>query len=156
MFDNKLVFLHASNLKTKEEALTFFANQFVASGLTKAEFPEKILEREEKFPTGIGFEEVGIAIPHSDPEYVIKEQIGIMTLEKPLLFKRIEDKSKEIEVSMIFMLALKEPDGHLKVLQDLMSLLQNKKTVNELQIMEDNDLNKKKAIQLLEGESNHD
>lgn len=156
MFDNQLVFLHVPNFKTKEEALTFLANQFVESGLVDEEFPEKILEREEIFPTGIGFEEVGIAIPHSDPEYVKKEQIGIMTLEKPILFKRIEDKSKEIEVSMIFMLALKEPDGHLKVLQNLMSLLQDKETTNELQVMGDTALNRKKAIQLLEGENVYD
>mgnify|MGYP000005169868 CR=1 FL=1 len=73
-------------------------------GYVTEEFNEKILERENDFPTAIDIGDYGIAIPHTDAEYIRKEFISIYTFKQPLIFKCMKNGKENVSVSAAFIL----------------------------------------------------
>lgn len=92
-----------------------------------------IKKREENFPTGLNLESgVGVAIPHTDPEYVNKDQIGFISLNKPIEFKQMGSDTEKVQVKMVFILCLKEAHKQLDMLQNLMTIFGNSQMVKNL------------------------
>ncbi|MGI6608602.1 MAG: PTS sugar transporter subunit IIA [Erysipelotrichaceae bacterium] len=121
MFDKKIA-LFNQTAENREEALALLAEEFVKADVVEKNFLEGILTREATFPTGLELNKMGAAIPHTDPEYVKENQIGFMTLENPVTFRFMGDVSQNVEVSVIFMLALKEGEKQMEMLPKLMDL----------------------------------
>ena len=129
----KKIALFQSEVKSQKEALSIIATCLYQTGLVKDSFAENVLKREEVFPTGLLINDVGIAIPHTDAEHVNDSQIAFMSLKKPVTFYEMGTADKEISVSLIFMLALKEPHAQLEMLQTLITMFQKKEVVQKLQ-----------------------
>ena len=150
MLENKIVKLKANNLKNNKEVLSNLADYLKEEKMVKESFKEAILEREKSYPTGLQFDGYGIALPHTDSEHVIKSQIAIMTLEKPVKFVEMATTDKEIEVKTIFMLALKDSNQHIKILQKVMELLQDKEAMSMIESFDDSKEDVENLIELLE------
>lgn len=150
MLENKIVKLKANNLKNNKEVLSNLADYLIEEKMVKKSFKEAILEREKSYPTGLQFDGYGIALPHTDNEHVIKSQIAIMTLEKPVKFIEMASTDKEIDVKTIFMLALKDSNQHIKILQKVMELLQDKEAMSKIESFDDSKESLDKLIKLLE------
>ena len=150
MLENKIVKLKANNLKNNKEVLSNLADYLIEEKMVKKSFKEAILEREKSYPTGLQFDGYGIALPHTDSEHVIKSQIAIMTLEKPVKFIEMASTDKEIDVKTIFMLALKDSNQHIKILQKVMELLQDKEAMSKIESFDDSKESVDKLIKLLE------
>lgn len=150
MLENKIVKLKANNLKNNKEVLSNLADYLIEEKMVKESFKEAILEREKSYPTGLQFDGYGIALPHTDSEHVIKSQIAIMTLEKPVKFIEMASTDKEIDVKTIFMLALKDSNQHIKILQKVMELLQDKEVMSKIESFDDSKESVDKLIKLLE------
>ena len=150
MLENKIVKLKANNLKNNKEVLSNLADCLIEEKMVKESFKEAILEREKSYPTGLQFDGYGIALPHTDSEHVIKSQIAIMTLEKPVKFIEMASTDKEIDVKTIFMLALKDSNQHIKILQKVMELLQDKEAMSKIESFDDSKESVDKLIKLLE------
>ncbi len=121
MFDKKIA-LFNQKAENRDEALALLAEEFVKAKVVEDNFLEGIMAREAVFPTGLELNKMGVAIPHTDPEYVKENQIGFMTLEKPVTFKFMGDVNQDVEVSVIFMMALKEGEKQIEMLPKLMDL----------------------------------
>lgn len=130
-FDEKVIILNGS-AKTKEAALSELANLMLIKNSVNESFLENVLKREEVYPTGLLVNGVGIAIPHTDSEYVKKSQLGFMSLESPVVFNEMGTLDKEVEVNLIFMLALKEAHEQLSMLQQLIEMFQNESVISSL------------------------
>lgn len=130
-FDEKVIILNGS-AKTKEAALSELANLMLIKNSVNDNFLENVLKREEVYPTGLLVNGVGIAIPHTDSEYVKKSQLGFMSLESPIVFNEMGTLDKEVEVNLIFMLALKEAHEQLSMLQQLIEMFQNESVISSL------------------------
>lgn len=130
-FDEKVIILNGS-AKTKEAALSELANLMLIKNSVNDSFLENVLKREEVYPTGLLVNGVGIAIPHTDSEYVKKSQLGFMSLESPVVFNEMGTLDKEVEVNLIFMLALKEAHEQLSMLQQLIEMFQNESVISSL------------------------
>ncbi|MBR5755553.1 MAG: PTS sugar transporter subunit IIA [Erysipelotrichaceae bacterium] len=124
LFDAKIALFH-KEAKDKEEALKILADEFMNSGVTKDTFYDAIVEREKSFATGLSLENMCVAIPHTDPEHVNRTQIGFMSLSEPVEFIEMGTEDKQIPVTMLFMLALKEAHQQLDMLMKLMDVFQN-------------------------------
>ncbi|MGX7109464.1 PTS sugar transporter subunit IIA [Facklamia miroungae] len=149
MLENKIVRLKVKNLNTKEEVLNNLSQRLIEEGVVKPSFKQAILEREETYPTGLQFEDYSIALPHTESEHVIQSQIAIMTLDKPVTFYEMATADKEIEVKTVFMLALKDSQQHLAILQKVMELLQNKEVMKKIESFDDAPGNVDQIIKLL-------
>ena len=122
------------NLKCDNQDQLFEAlySEALNHGYVKEPFLKKIKEREAEFPTGLSMNAYSVAIPHTDPEYVLEQFIAVVTLEKPVPFRRMDDKSKLINVNVVLMLGFKEPHNQLKVLQEIMRLIQDRSTIERI------------------------
>ncbi len=120
------------NPSSQRELLQFLYDQAKRSGHVTDDFLERLLQREEKFPTGLELPGYNVSIPHTDAECVKKEFIAIATLNTPIPFYLMEDKGKQADVSLVFMLGLKNPHDQLEVLKELIGLIQDKDKVAQL------------------------
>lgn len=150
MFEHKIIKLKVKNIKNNKEVLNVLSNALIKEKIVKSSFKNAVIDREMKYPTGLEFEGYSIALPHTECEHVNKSQIAIMTLEKPVKFYEMTSLDKEIDVKIIFMLALKNSEQHIKILQKVMKLVQDKDTMNKLYSFDDSEVNIKKLIKLLE------
>lgn len=143
-FDKKLLLLQ-EDASEKQELLKKMATKLYDAHYVTESYMEGILEREEEYPTGLEINGIGIAIPHTDTNKVLKSQICLASLKKPIDFKDMVDKTKKIEVNIIFMLAMKESNQQIELLQNIMKLFQNEKTVQKIL----NSTNEEEVLELL-------
>ena len=114
-----------------KEVIEYLGKTFLDNKYIKKQYINDVLIREESFPTGLELKNMGIAIPHANPDNVLKNGISILKLKNPVLFSNMET-GDDVYVSMAFMLALKDPNDHLKMLQSLFIMFQKEKVMDEL------------------------
>lgn len=123
---------------TKEK---FMYCQFRASGRTnlleqmsdvlireeyvKDSYKEAVVVREKEFPTGLPTKGISVAIPHTDSQHVIHEGFLVGVVESPVNFEVMASPGECVDVEIVFMLAIKEPENQLIMLQKLIGLCQN-------------------------------
>lgn len=73
------------SVETSEEAIKYLASKMVENGSIDKENVQEILKREELSSTEIGNL---VAIPHCFNTFSNKSAIGVMTLEKPIIWKK--------------------------------------------------------------------
>ncbi|MCM3799933.1 PTS sugar transporter subunit IIA [Caldibacillus thermoamylovorans] len=127
-----------------QEAFLIMGQNFIKHKFVKETYPNALIEREKAYPTGLLTSSIGIAIPHTDPIHVIKGSMGIGVLKRPVIFKTM-DTREEMEVSVIFMLAITHPSAQLKMLQKVIEIIKDDKTL--LRIKESQ--NKKEILNLV-------
>lgn len=120
------------NASDSEAALRRLAKNLRQEDLVTDTFSDAIIQREKVFPTGLALESVGVAIPHTDVEHVKKQAMAIGILKNPVKFIMMGTEDVEVEVSVLFMLAIEEPHAQLEFLQALMELFQNGPTITDI------------------------
>lgn len=129
--NEELVFIHKHYLNS-DDLFENIGEEITAKGFGTSHFIEKIKEREENFPTGLNLGHYGVAIPHTDPEFITEQFISVATLEEPVIFKSMDNIEVEVPVSLVFILGLKKAENQLIVLQNLMKIIQNETLVRQL------------------------
>ena len=88
----------------------------------RASFLQAIEEREGKYPTALPTEPFPIAIPHTDPEHIIKPFVAVIRLRDKLLWKQMVSE-EVIAVKAVFLLGFHHhSEYHIRLLQKLMDL----------------------------------
>lgn len=114
------------------EALTEICKFALTTGYVKSSFLQAVLERERMFPTGLSLPRLGIAIPHTNSEHVLRSGVIIVKLKQSLLFHEMIDKSKEIPVQYVFLLMLKNDGQQVFLLQNLINLCMDEEVSAQL------------------------
>ncbi len=130
LIQDELINIAKEDLDYKE-VIKYLGKTFLDIKYIKEEYINDVLTREESFPTGLELKNIGIAIPHANPDNVLKNGISILKLKNPVRFSNMET-SEDVYVSMVFMLALKDPNDHLKMLQSLFIMFQEEDVMDEL------------------------
>lgn len=117
---------------SKEQVLTVLGSQLMKSGFVKDGFIDSILKREENYPTGLPTEPFGVAIPHTDADMVNDSTIAFASLKQPVQFSMMGNNDVPVNVKLVFMLALKNPDDQLEMLQKLVELFQDPDVLTKL------------------------
>lgn len=134
--------LEANN---KKEVLDIMSNMLKDEGYVKESYCDAIIEREKTFATGISTGEYSIAIPHTDTEHINKPMIAVATLKNPVKFIEMGSFDQEVSVKIIFMLAMTDKNRQVKMLSNLMTIVQDDKMLEEIYKIHE----KEKMIQLL-------
>ena len=116
----------------KTKVLTVMANRLIDKGYVKESYLPAVLNREEEYPTGLPTNGVGVAIPHADTKHVLKPGIAVATLKDPVKFNVMGNPEQEIDVKLLFMLAIKEPEVQVNILKKLVSIFQAKELLIKL------------------------
>ena len=119
---------------TCEQVLDAISDKLLQKGLIHDSFREAVKERERLYPTGIKTLRCGVAIPHVEPEHVIKNTICAVTLKQPVVFGEMGgDEADCVDVECLFVCLLNERDDrHKKTLARAMDILQNAEDLDRI------------------------
>ena len=138
-FDKRIIKLDV-DARDSTEIITKMAKALKERDVIKDSYLEHVLKRETDFPTGLELEEgFGVAIPHTDSAYVNTSQIALATLKNPVLFKSMVNKSVNVKVNIVFMIAMSKPHEQAQLLSNLMNFCQNKTAIKALMSASDID-----------------
>lgn len=133
--------LNSSDL-TYQKVIEAAGKPMLKNNLITKSFITACIKRETDFPTGLQVNsELGIAIPHGNPDLVKSSSISFVRLIQPVTFGRMDDKSQKVECSFIFNLALTKGSQHLTMLRTLMKLFQDKIFIENIKSKNIDDLN---------------
>jgi len=139
LFDPDMIAVGAQAANTKE-AIQLLGGIMAKKGFVQELYWEDVLKREETFPTGLPTQPVAIAIPHADPDRVIKSGIAIAVFEQPVKFRIMGSNDPDtLDVPVVFMLALKDFKEQTAVIRDLMLLIQSGDTIRAIYGAESNE-----------------
>lgn len=113
------------NFESQNDLFETVYEAALAENLVLSDFITGIKDREKNFPTGIQLEKYGVAIPHTDPEYVKEEFIAVVTSESGVMFSSMEDENVKVNANVVFLLGLNQAHAQLAMLQKLIELFQN-------------------------------
>ncbi|MCO7124489.1 PTS sugar transporter subunit IIA [Sporolactobacillus shoreicorticis] len=120
----KLIFTHMQ-FNSRQKVIGYLAKQLSVNGYVRDSFEKSVLEREERFPTGLPVGKYAVAIPHTDWQHVKQSTIAVATLAEPVVFHNMAVKDENLAVRMVIMLAMSVPHGQVKLLSEVMSLVQD-------------------------------
>lgn len=106
-----------------EDAIGQLGARMCEVGFTEAVYTQNVIEREREFPTALQFASAAIALPHGEAEHVWVSSMAIGRCERPVAFHAMDDASKLLDVQLIVMLAVNDPEAHLGVLAKLFEVL---------------------------------
>ncbi|MCC0670609.1 PTS sugar transporter subunit IIA [Clostridioides sp. ES-S-0145-01] len=119
-------------VSSNEDALKFLGQRLFNEQYVKESYIEAVIAREKKYATGLPTGIYGVAIPHTDIVHVNEPGIAIGILNKPVKFIMMGTDDTEIDVKVIFMLAVKEPQEQLQLLERLMTIFQDENMLNNI------------------------
>jgi PTS system galactitol-specific IIA component len=109
-----------------KEAIQKLTAPLVETGYVTTEFALDVWKREETFPTGLPTQPLAVAIPHADPDHVEQSGVCVGVLKSPVRFAQMgTDGSTVLEVRIIFLLAIKEKEKQVEMIQQLVTLIQS-------------------------------
>ncbi|MFW2488905.1 PTS sugar transporter subunit IIA [Clostridium chromiireducens] len=125
--------LVVSNLEAKsaEDVFKKMSPILFEAGFVENSFFNGLVDRENKFPTGLLLGKYNVAIPHTDAVHVKKPAIAIATLKDPVEFNCM-DGNGSVAVNIVFTMALNEPHSQIVMLQQLMFLIQNESILENM------------------------
>jgi PTS system galactitol-specific IIA component len=107
-------------------AITILNSTLVQSANTLEEFAADACARELTFPTGLPTLPFAVAIPHADPDHVNSSAVAVGCLRSPVKFSQMgTDGSAQLDVHVVFLLAIKEREKQVGIIQQLMTVVQS-------------------------------
>lgn len=110
--------------ETDQEAIGQMAEMLYNREYVKESYIQAVKDREKEFFTGLGFEEMGVALPHTDAIHVNRQAIAIGVLKKPVSFRTMGELDGTVDVQLMFMLAINKPDKQLDFLSSMIDSCQ--------------------------------
>ncbi|WP_196594217.1 PTS sugar transporter subunit IIA [Pectinatus sottacetonis] len=126
--------------QTQKELFTILANPLLNNNFVTSDYLTGVIEREKKFPTGLPTKPYGVALPHTLPQYVIKNSISVGVLKEPIKFKVMGSENDYIDARIIFLLALNENKKQLWMLQAIMNMIRSEKVLTKIATAKKNDV----------------
>jgi len=121
ILDNLIVI--KSQKKTRDEVLRELTDAAIEAGYAKQGYYEALLEREEKYPTGLHIPQIEVAIPHADVEWTIQPSVSVGILDEPVIFEPMGGEGGEVHARLVFMLTIEDPKEHIDFLRALTNLM---------------------------------
>ncbi|MFS8162390.1 PTS sugar transporter subunit IIA [Lacticaseibacillus rhamnosus] len=108
------------------------AEKLEIAGYVTSGFLDFLNHREDNYPTGLKLDYGAVAIPHGDPQYIVKPFIAVATLIHPVTMHQMEDADLTVPVDVFFILGLNSGESHIKMLQAVIQLIQQEKFVTQI------------------------
>lgn len=118
--------------KDFEDMVRTVGSFLVEEGFVHDTWPQAVIDREKKYPTGLETVCLSVGIPHTDREHVKHSIVTVIRPKRPVKFTDMGTGTGEIEAEYVFMLAIKEGEGQLAVLSRLMGIFSNEEILRKL------------------------
>lgn len=130
MTTNTKLILLRQNFKNSAEVISAMSGLAKEQGLVNDAYLPAILEREEKFPTGLELP-ICIAIPHIDTG-VNRSFVSIATLENPVSFYNMDGSGTQVKARIVFVFGIMDPKDQLAILRKFAASFADKEKIQPL------------------------
>lgn len=130
MFQEELIFLD-THFSDQNDLFRKMGKEFIKKGYVGPGYVDALIDRENKFPTGIQIGNINLAIPHVDSTYIEKPGIAFIRPLEPIEFKEMCTDNK-LKVNLIFMLLVKDKNKQVHVLSALMDKFSDEEYLESL------------------------
>lgn len=111
--------------------LSYGVDVLIDNGFAQEEYRYQVIKREKECPTALQFEYITVALAHGDPIGVNDSAMVIERCEDRPLFGLMDNPDEMVPVEMVILLAVNDPNSHIKILARLIDAL-SKKDVCEI------------------------
>lgn len=139
LFHKDLIFLD-NDILDSNCFFDFITPILIDKNLIKPTFLSSIKTREENFPTALPLESYSIAIPHTDIEHINNPFIAVMRVKNTAKWHEMANNDSILDVKLIFLLGFIEKDGHIDLLQSLISSFVNDNFISSLLTVSEKDI----------------
>lgn len=115
-----------------EEVIQLIGKEFESAQIVKPSYVEAVIEREKVFPTGLAADGHTIAIPHTDPEHVLRPGMGVVVTKEPIEVSMMGSPDIKLQSNIFFPLAMEHPKKQLDLLRQLMSIFKTKEDLDTI------------------------
>ncbi|WP_329384345.1 PTS sugar transporter subunit IIA [Anaerofustis butyriciformans] len=122
-----------------KDALKTLGELLYKKNYVKDTYTNALLKREEISPTGLPIHPWSIAIPHTDPEHVIKPCIIILKLKNDIEFREMASNDKTVNVKYIFGLVFTDGKKQIPLLSSIINMTKNQEAMENLLNANDED-----------------
>lgn len=127
LFQKNLIKLQVT-VTSQAELFKLIAAELVKSSYVTSGYLSSLNQRERSYPTGLVTQYLNIAIPHTDPSYIIQPFIYVVSLKESLLVKQMGN-NQIIPVKDFFFLGITDSKKQVLLLAKLMALFKEEKFV---------------------------
>ena len=120
-----------------EEVIRILSESLYEADMVKEGFAEAVVERERNYPTGLPTAEMAIAIPHADPNYVIRGALSVAKLKQPVIFQQMGEPEKEIAVNLVILMAVSDPTSQLPMISNVINMFSNSEIIENIKHSDD-------------------
>lgn len=131
MFSEQLIFLNES-FDSSTQVLNFAVDILIKRGIVNETYRYELLKREQENPTGLALSNYNVAIPHTDSSHIKKSQIVFISLNKPVTFQSMTDFKETLDVKLIFLLLVNNPELQIPHLMSVSKIIQDAEKVERL------------------------
>ena len=118
--------------KDYEDAIRKVGKKLFDNGYVKDTYIDAVVAREAEFPTGLKLEGIEIAMPHTAGVHVNEPAVCVAKLRNPVVFSHMGEPETKVNATLLFMMAIKNPDEQIDTLQSVMGVFTNKEAIEEL------------------------
>lgn len=118
-----------------DQLFEMMAERLQILGYIKEGFLDAIRKREEAYPTALPIEPYPVAIPHTDPQCILKPFVACIRLKHPIPWREMAANETVHQVKFVFMLGFQAEDvgdSHVELLQILVMNLQDPEFMKHL------------------------
>lgn len=101
------------------EVIDVLAGRMHTQGFVVADYGAQTWAREQIHPTGLPTKPFCIAFPHADADSVSRSALGVAVLHQSVTFQNMADPEEGLDVSLVFMLANRDPEEQIQTLRNL-------------------------------------
>lgn len=104
-----------------------------AKGYVKDTWYDAITEREKNYPTGLPCPALAVAVPHTEPEHLLKPYIAVVKPKEPIVFEGMAGMGGEVPTQLIVNLGVMAHETEqVGILQALMQIFINEDAVKDI------------------------
>jgi len=117
---------------TAEGVIEALCDRLIEKGYATPSYCQAVLDREQKFPTGLPTLPYATAIPHADSDEVTETGIAVAILNPPVSFRAMDDPDKALDVRTVLLLAVADRTKVMSTLQGVSTLMQDQDVIEAL------------------------
>jgi PTS system galactitol-specific IIA component len=110
---------------SSDDAVRAVSGLLLRAGCVLPSFEQAALARERRSPTGLPFPGIAVALPHADPEHVVKPAIAVASLARAVAFRQMGSPAVVLQVSLVVAPALTAKEQAAADLSRLIEVLQD-------------------------------
>jgi PTS system galactitol-specific IIA component len=128
LFKPELVFFDDVS-HDRETVFRMIEPQLRDGGYVDEGWLEAVIAREASYPTGLVTKGAQIAIPHTDPCFVLKPYVAIVRPTDPIEFEAMAGMGGDVSAQLIINLGITSDGAQVEMLQGLMNLFMDASVV---------------------------